>query len=50
MTPSQPENEEDFTQSTARKLIIPFFGTLSQRGLDPIKLAYSPSQPHGRFY
>jgi len=25
-------------------------GTLSLRGLNPIKLAYSPSQPDGRLY
>jgi len=24
------------------------FGALSQRGLDPIKLAYNPSRPNGR--
>jgi len=50
-TDDDDEEEEDFCIDQVHCVRAhPLWGDLSRRGLNPIKLAYNPSQPNGRLH
>ena len=49
-SPLKLKEDKNFTYSNTRCMgAHPLFSALNQRGLNPIKAAYHPSRPDGRF-